>query len=269
MKKDGERGKQPSDEMPVMSTQVLMRAIALVDAPQGNVPMMWNSRMETEGNTACKRGNWSKTRYQQNCKIHIKYPYSYGELCTTICCHLSAILFMFRYYYVFALSCIKCHTEQFVDLVLLYLSCVFLIWHTSGYGNKLGGSVAAQSFMFLVREVTLPFLEACGGVLQWNIFNGITRYRRRAVWHDYEKGRWQGKEGRRQRQSDITGTKEKTAVWWWGFDANTHARTQTYTQTHLSEAKCDRRVQHMKIQGLSKDFFLVIKPLFVSLSFHV
>lgn len=34
-----ERGKQASDEMPVMSAQVLMSATALVDTPPGNKPM--------------------------------------------------------------------------------------------------------------------------------------------------------------------------------------------------------------------------------------
>lgn len=39
-KKKGEEGKkQPSDEMPVMSAQVLMRATALGDPKIGNEPM--------------------------------------------------------------------------------------------------------------------------------------------------------------------------------------------------------------------------------------
>lgn len=38
-KKVRERGKQPSDEMPVMSAQVLMSATALVDTLPGNKPM--------------------------------------------------------------------------------------------------------------------------------------------------------------------------------------------------------------------------------------
>lgn len=43
-KRDRERGKQPSDETPVMSTQVLMRAAAPVDAPLGDKPTTGKQR---------------------------------------------------------------------------------------------------------------------------------------------------------------------------------------------------------------------------------
>lgn len=48
---------KPSDEMPVMPTQVLMRATALVDAPLGDKPMTRNSVLQTVRDRALKREN--------------------------------------------------------------------------------------------------------------------------------------------------------------------------------------------------------------------
>lgn len=61
------------------------------------------------------------------------------------------------------------------------LSYMFLIRHMGGYENKLGGIFAAQSSVFLVRWVTLLFLEACGGVMQQNTFSGNTEHGRSTV----------------------------------------------------------------------------------------
>lgn len=46
--------RQTSDELPVMSTRVLMRVTALVDAPPGNKPTAPSGGMCTERDAACK-----------------------------------------------------------------------------------------------------------------------------------------------------------------------------------------------------------------------
>lgn len=58
-----------------------------------------------------------------------------------------------------------------------------------------------------------------------------------------------------------------------GWDGWALMQAHTYIQyirhTHGRGAKRDRRAQHMKMQGSSKDSFLFMNVLFVSFSFHV
>ena len=155
--------------MPVMSTQVLMRTTALVDAPLGDKPMTWNSGMCTERDAAREKEKWSKRQCQQNCRVHTKYPHSFWGICNTICCRSCAIYFMILNY--FMPHPVVINTPQ-----NNLLTCLFQTWAAcSWYENKLGATTAAQSSVFLVGWVTLAYLEACGGVMQRNTFGENTR----------------------------------------------------------------------------------------------
>lgn len=83
--------------MPVMSTQVLMRATALADALPGNKPTLWNSGVQIERNTCHKREYWSKRHCQKKtCRVHTKYTHSSltkGGFCNlTVICNIRIII---------------------------------------------------------------------------------------------------------------------------------------------------------------------------------
>lgn len=133
--------------MPVMWTQVLMRAAALVVTPQGDKPTTWNRGMQTEKDAALEKQNWSKRQRQQNCKIYTKYLPVLKESATQymllFMCHVLCVTLFF-----YASQVNKCSTE---NLLTWNLSCMFLTRRTGGYENKLGGTVVAQSSVFLGR----------------------------------------------------------------------------------------------------------------------